>query len=270
VKQKFRYWAVFLIVIILGSSLVGAAEDYQISPEGASPDKSYQALNPYYFVHYFYLYIIESYRLSSRFDTNARLDMISKTFYSLSSARPTKVTIRDYDGADLMLTFTLFNDGFMHVLNLRSNYLLLEQRFLKEQEDYKKALVSFDITARKMVPERCKFSAEKEAKLKDNLNNLADLYIFDDIAENDKLIEDNLQQYIKATVKPMEQLGGTLTLIQYYTSIKDFANAKAALGKASQIMRDLLSDPKELQQAKAFYTFIEEEYQVTMKLANGK
>jgi hypothetical protein len=269
-KKSFRYLAVLMLVIILGFSLVHAANDYQISPQGVNLEKSYELINPYYFVHYTYLCAFEPYRLSSRYDLNTKVEIISKAYFNLSNLHSTKLTVKDYNFGNLIFTFTLFNDKYMKALNLRSNYYLEEKRYLTDADDYKITLIGFDIVGEKLVPASYKYSKDKAEKLKDNLNDLADFYIFDDQADNDSLIEGNLKKYLKTAENPLNLFAGTLTLAQYYTSIRDFANAKATLEKAVQILGDKTIEPNQLPHLKALYTIIDEVYQVTKRIVEKK
>lgn len=86
------------------------------------------------------------------------------------------------------------------------------------------------------------FSAEKEEDYQTNLNNLADLYIFDERVENDSLVEDLLFEHLDTTESAVLRYVGYLTLAQYYMITDDLEKAEENLAEAEMMFADYFTE----------------------------
>ena len=80
---------------------------------------------------------------------------------------------------------------------------------------------------------------KKEREYIGKPHNLADLYIFDERAENDHLIEELLLEYINSSYSQVSKFVGNLTFVQYYMVTNELEKAREKLAEAEALFADL-------------------------------
>lgn len=240
------------LLLVLVLSTFGRAQSVQpeyvgfVLPEAESGENRYQ-LEPYYFLHYFYTDVLFFFDLLEPLDLQVKTAMVEKMFNNLNEDYPVGIVVKFAGWEEpLRLSYRVFSmeDG-RQVLIMLTNYDLEKKELLAEYSDHCYACFYY-LFGDKLVDDYHLFSAEKEAEYQSNLNNLADMYIFDEQMENDQLVKDLLTEHLNSASAPVSKFIGHLTFAQYYMVRGELEKADAALATAGMLFaHDLAEADKE-------------------------
>jgi hypothetical protein len=239
VKKMKKLLFSLLLLFVLVPPVSAQIESIEFSlPEEESSANPYQ-LEPYYFLHYLYTDVLYFFGLLDELDLPAKTEIFTKLFNNMGAGHPVGVVIK-LAGHDepLRVSYRVFADGDMLLVYMTTNYDYQKEEILKRftWECYSQL---YYIAGDKLVNDNYIYSEEKEEIYKVNLNNLADLYIFDERAGNDHLIEELLLEYINSSYSATSKLVGNLTLAQYYMVMNELEKAQESLAEAEALFADL-------------------------------
>lgn len=235
---------VFSLVLVLVFSAFASAQIEYI--RFAVPDEENSAnlynLEPYYFLHYFYKDVLYFFDLMEPLDLTTKTLMFEKMFNNLSADYPVGIFLKiaGWDEPLCISYRVLSNEDGMFVVMV-TNYDLKQQEILADFSENCYARLYY-IFGDKLVNGDKLFSAEKEEDYQTNLNNLADLYIFDERVENDSLVEDLLFEHLDTTESAVLRYVGYLTLAQYYMITDDLEKAEENLAEAEMMFADYFTE----------------------------
>lgn len=238
----------FTLLLVLALSTFVTAQSVQLEyigfslPEGDRGENRYN-LEPYYFLHYFYTDVLNIFDLLEPLDLQVKTVMFEKMFNNISEDYPVGIVIKFADREEpLRISYRVFfTENGRPVLIMLTNYDLEKQELLAEYSDNCYACFYY-IFGDKLVDDYHLFSTEKEAEYQGNLNNLADMYIFDERAENDQLVKELLTEYINTAPAQISKFIGHLTYAQYYMVSGELEKADEALTVAGMLFDDYLEE----------------------------
>jgi hypothetical protein len=129
--------------------------------------------------------------------------------------------------------YVMAKDGYNNIL-LITNYDLQNKKVINENESKENVYAKiYEIKNSLFVEMYSIFDEKKEKEYKDknNKNSLADLYLFDEIQDNDLTIEDLLKQDI---IENDQNLFSYFTLVEYFLSKRDFIKAEEVLNESKK------------------------------------
>lgn len=238
----------FSLVIVFALSTCASAQIEYIGfslPEDASSGTPYQ-LEPYFFLHYFYVDVLYFFDLLDKVDLQTKMEMFAKILNNIREDYPVELVIKfdDWD-EPLRVSYRVFASEGRQIVFMTTNFDLENQETLPAYTWECYAHIYY-IFGDKLVNNYYLFSEEKEEVHMTDLNDLADFYIFDERVDNDHLIEDLLLAHINAGDEPLvSRFVGYLTLTQYYMVINELEKAGKRLAEAEGLFEELREKDKE-------------------------
>lgn len=252
-------------LLALAADGLTAAEKYEIVIGGAETAVNPEGLNPYFFLNYFYTDALLNLDLLGRFTIEEKTAMVKRLFANLREEYPAKLIVKDYiRGKDLEIAYRILNGKGGRSLVMLTNYNARTKRIVTGGNLAEAYATLYYIKGKKLVSNHYIYTKELEDKNKDNPNNLADLYIFDDVDENDAAIEKMLLEQIGTVGIPSRKFVALSTLCQYYLSVKDLNKTKETLQQAFNVLENEITEKKEYWGV--LYTVMREEYAISSNL----
>lgn len=236
-------------------------------PEDESSANPYQ-LEPYYFLHYLYTDVLYFFGLLDELDLRTKAEIFTKLFNNMGEGHPAGIIVK-FAGRDkpLRVSYRVFAKEGILVVFMTTNYDYEKEEIL-ERFTWDCYCRLYYIVGDKLVNENYAYSEDKEEIYRANLNNLADLYIFDDRLENDHLIEELLLEYINSSYSATSKLVGNLTLAQYYMVMNELEKAQESLAEAEALFADLERGDK--QDWRVPFLITQEELEIIMHLQSAR
>jgi len=244
--EKMRRLLFSLLIVFILSTYVSAQIEYVgfTLPEDESSENLYN-LEPYYFLHYFYIDVLYFFGLLDQLDLHTKAEIFAKIFNNIGEGYPAGITVKFADQDEpLHVSYRVFANESSALVFMTTNFDFKNEEFL-ERYTLDCYVRIYNVFGDKLVNEYYLFSEEKEELYKANLNNLADLYIFDERVENDHLVEGLLLKYINSDPSLVSKFVGHLTFAQYYMLINDPEKARERLAEAEVLFANLEEKDKE-------------------------
>lgn len=262
-KKKLIIVAFLFLVFSL------AAEEKKIDYSIKIPvekNKNWLGFNPYYPVQHLYTDIIYRFDLEPVLSLEQKKEILSKILLNISYD-PIVLSFKAYHkGEDLVFNIALAENR--EKLIVVSNFDLNEGLIIKEYNNKMAPYVRiYWLLGSLFIPAENFQNPRKEAELieKDNLNNIANFYLFDNKEENDTLILPMLNKHLEKAESKREAFIGYLTFIQYCLSIGDWERAQHYIDEGRKISQKY---PEEIGEWKHFLSITNEIFKITQSISD--
>jgi hypothetical protein len=270
--KKIVYVFVFIIILLAQTVAQGAEGkklDYTIK-EFFNEEKAEYHFNKFYPIHYIYINIFFAFDLHDSFTYEQKKDIIKKIKAIISKNNMTEFRITNFkDNKDLILTYTPDHPPKYPnetVIWFISNYDFNKNKIVSG-DNMKNAYATFYyVKGDALIKYQYEYSTEKEEELinEDNINNLADYYIYDDNPDNDEKAKQLLNECINETADVNRRFVCMLTLTEYYFLRNDLKEVKKIIGELKLLLPQL--DEKRAENYRLYYDATNELYQMMLEI----
>jgi hypothetical protein len=258
--------SLFILLMIIYSSLSSATTDYKIINDNNKSYSKSLKLNKFIFVSYIYEHCFCNLNLLDKLSFSDRKIIIAKLYLNLSRDYPVQLIIPNYEKSnELLVSIRVqpIKKAEYESVILATNYITSKNRLIIKDEEFNDAYA----TLYYIVNDRLIYykyldntDAENEYIKNNEINNLANHYIYDNNFKNDDQCENLLINYIKN-----DDLNKTfiarLTLVQYYLLNNNFNKALKVLNETDNIIKKNKYDNWQ-----ELYNYTKEEYELTKYL----
>jgi hypothetical protein len=209
------------------------------------PETDILDVNTYTAVHLLYMDIFYRLDLMDALSAEDKAEITGAMMNNISFRYPVNVIIRDYfTEGDLKLGIRLGQDSGPPYIVLMANMDRTNGRMISNEDSFGNAYyVLYYVVNGSMVRESNLFdpSMEQEYLSQDIPNNLADLYLFDEKPDNDRLIQGYLEEGVRGG-DPFSRAVAHATWAQYCLSLNDYSGAAAHLEEVSGLRRKVTEE----------------------------
>jgi hypothetical protein len=209
------------------------ARSYRILKEGRKSQDNWLELNEYLFVHYLYTDILRRFGLHGGFALEDKIRIVAGILYNLDFEAPVNLVIDNYnDKGSLIVSLQLIRIGEQPTILLATNTDREGGRIYVGLENLAKTYKrSYVIVGDRLVAFPDLYSEARESELigTNSADRLAEFYIFDGKASNDRVAEALLIGSIRKADTPLQRSRSQLTLSRYYMSQNRLVEAQVLL-----------------------------------------
>jgi|GEM_PF-5394530 len=242
--KKIVFMIITLIILTISLNAGSPKKIRYDIEEFQNQEKTNYNFNKFYPVYYFYTNIFFSLNLNDNLTFNEKSSIIKKLTEIISKNNIARITFKKYSqNKDLIITLKPDHPPKFPnetILWLISNYDKNKNKLVYD-DDMKNAFATFyNIKGSKLIKYQKMYSKEEEEKLKKekNMNNLADLYIFDEQENNDDEAEKILLNELDTSEDINHKVVCLFTLTEYYLSKMQFDKAESNLKEIDLLLKD--------------------------------
>jgi len=248
---KMRKIASIAILLILMGGMALCADPVEtttVSFElGCPPDPAPNTLtwNGYTFLYDIYTDVFVVFGLTPKISSSDKAQIVHFLSTYLSFDHPIGFSVADYqDGQRLIVSFLLKKVKEETMMLMTTNYDVKARKIVADGGDMANTYArEYYIQDGKFVNSHARFDAKKEQewlKAKRDLsaakNSLADMYLFDENADNDSRIEPLLRESLKAAANDVARIAPLMTLSQYYLASGDMGKAEPVVQESAALI----------------------------------
>lgn len=180
-----------LLLCLVVNGLAGVKFELVLPDQGRGA--SSEGLHAYNFVNSFYTDVLLVFGLIDQFSLEEKATIAKQLFTNLSETDPERLIIKRYvAGKDLQIIYRILPEvNGKRAVALITNYHAKTKSIVTQANVAEAYARLYYIRGSRLVARDYIFSKELEDSKQGSLNDLADLYIFDDVEENDARIEDS-------------------------------------------------------------------------------
>jgi hypothetical protein len=203
------------------------------------------SLNRYLFVHRLYMDIFSGFGLIEKISTKDKIKILSFFEHYLSKEIPIFLYIGNFQNQKgLMLALRVVQIKDRSIMVINSNVDLKTRELLPPGDFPETTYTRLNlIKGEKVIGSNDLYDGEKEKKLLADQsdvaaakNNLADMYLFDEIQDNDGMVEKLLLDAITSFKNTAGRFVAKLTLAQYYLFINKPEKVETIISECKQIL----------------------------------
>lgn len=256
-NEEIKMKKLILLVVIIGlignslysTELNKTNKKYEYKIGSKTLDKEFE-WNLFYPTYYLYTVFNMIFELDNYME-DKELKAITKTSIKLlSQGYQSHLIIKNYSNLkNLEITMTPRvspKDKNKFYILIITNYDLKKKKVVSG-DGMKNAFANFILLKDdKWIKGSNRFNKDEAINFKEEMkiNNLCDMYLYDEIKENDELIEDLLINNIKTTDDIVEKYFSTMTLNEYYLFSGEYEKGKKQIEVGTNLYEEI---PKERQ-----------------------
>ncbi|NLR95106.1 hypothetical protein [Flammeovirga agarivorans] len=234
----------FLLLLFCGFSTYG--NDRIIIKHSKLYSENQLGINSFYFVHQTFadaFFMTDLYKQLSYDEMN---DILNKVYLGLTKDDQVKVYIKQENGADARLIFSVYNDtkdGDMVVL--ATNFNRKTRQFDEEVDKTNSIVRWYFIRDHKLVYRKDIYSKKEERnREKENQHSLIDYYLFDDNHKNDHKVKGLIDELLLSDQSEIEKLYAHLYLGEYWLLSNELVKAESSVEALEDFFKNSKTIPK--------------------------